>query len=107
MSAQRCKRPIDLLRQHGAGQFVWERHGRKREQQIGLWFPGRWQTGVPANQKYDIATAAFGVFDESDEPGSVHLLAGRVEKNFPGRRMFLENIEARRRNLAHFTRGVS
>ena len=41
MAPQGCKGAINLLREHGARQFVRKRHGRKRKQQIGALAPTR------------------------------------------------------------------
>src|SRR6185369_9093189 len=55
MSPQGCKRTINLLGEHGAGEFVRKRHGREGEEQVGAGAPERRETIVATDGEDEVA----------------------------------------------------
>jgi len=49
----------------------------------------------------------LGAFDDLDKARGIHCAAGRIEKDFPGRRVSNEKIEALRDYLAHLAIGIA
>jgi len=89
MPAQHRKRPIDLLGEHCARQFVGHRHGGERNQQIRPLPPCFRQSGVTTNDEDQILPLHFSLFKKGCELMRIEGFSGRVEKNLFGGRMFL------------------
>lgn len=107
MAAQRCKRPINLFRKHGARQFMWESHGGKREQQIRSRLPFRWQPIVSAHQKDEIAAFCFGSLHKARKCRRVERLARWIKKHLLRGRVLAKKIEAPKYELPHFAIGIA
>lgn len=69
MPSQHCKRPVDLFRQDGAGEFMRHRHRRKRNQQIGAFAPRRGKAVMAADEEDQIVAQHFGFGEEIGEGG--------------------------------------
>lgn len=81
MAAQSGQGAIDLLGQHGAGEFMGEGHGGEREQQVGAGAPFGRKAVVAAEEEDEVAAVGFAFFDQLDEAGAVVGFAGGVEEN--------------------------
>ena len=106
MAPQRGESPVDLFGEHGAGEFVREGHGGKRQKQVGFGFPLRRKAVVASQQEKQVLRFVFGAFYKLDEGGRIECAASGVQENFTGSGMALEQVEAGRSNFAHFADGV-
>ncbi len=106
MPTQYCKRPIDLLGQHGARQFVRHGHRGERNQQIGTFLPGVRQTRVPAYQKDQIVSLHFGLFHQPGKLVGIKWLTCRVQQNLFRRGMPLPQVKTLWPNFRHHGRRV-
>jgi hypothetical protein len=107
MSSERREGSIDLFRKHGAREFVREGHRRERQKQVCAGLPFGRQAVVTTHQKNQILSFAFSFFHDAYECLRVHRPASRIEKYLAGGRMFREEIETLRNNLAQLTIDVA
>src|ERR1019366_6258556 len=103
VAAQGREDAVNLFGQHGARQFVRERHGGHRHPLVRPRRPSGGQSVVSADQEHQVATLHFSFRDQPCDPRGIHRLAGRVEEDLAGGGMLLPQVCPVGTNLAHLT----
>ena len=100
---------VDLLGEHGAREFMGERHLRQRQKRGigGVVTPGERQSVGSADYEDDVAGVEFRVAYELREFFTRYRAAEWVEQDLAGVRMPLPGIEAAGMDFPHFAFDVS
>ena len=102
MATQCGECAVNLLGQHGPGEFVRKGHGRERKKQIGSGFPLRRQAVVSAQKEKQVLRFIFGAFYKLDKGRRILIATGGIKENFSGCWVAFKQVEPGGDNLAHF-----
>jgi len=101
MTSQRGERPIDLLRDHNAGQSVRQCHGAQRQQHVRTLPPFPGQAVSAANQEHQFSGTQFRLPDKFGEPGGAKRPALRIQGDLCSCAMLCEQAGMPAADLAH------